>query len=225
MENKIVPSEASSRHGLVGPADLWEAKRRFQINFLLGVGLKPNHKLLDFGCGTLRGGLPLIDYLEPDNYYGLDVRIETLKEACNELEESGLENKRPTLIHSNNPSLLTFTGGFDFIWAFSVLIHLADTKLEEFLSFATRNLKPDGKIFANVVYGEKSDGCWRIFPLVARPQTFYQYTFLKYGLKICDMGALREFGHVARPRPLAQELSQRMLEASLISDPFKSKND
>jgi len=174
-------AKRSARHSLVGPADLWEAKRRFQIEFLLGVGLKPHHRLLDFGCGTLRGGLPLIDYLEPGNYYGLDVRIETLKEACNELEESGLENKRPTLIHSNNPSSLTFTGGFDFIWAFSVLIHLADTKLEEFLSFAARNLKPDGKIFANVVYGEKSDGCWRIFPTIARSQSFYQIPFLSMG--------------------------------------------
>jgi cyclopropane fatty-acyl-phospholipid synthase-like methyltransferase len=114
MENKIVPREASSRHGLVGTADLWEAKRRFQMNFLQEVGLKPNHKLLDFGCGTLRGGLPLIEYLEPGNYYGLDVRLETLKEACNELEEYGLEQKMPTLLHCHNLSSLTFIGGFDF---------------------------------------------------------------------------------------------------------------
>jgi hypothetical protein len=60
-----------------------------------------------------------------------------------------------------------------------VLIHLNNAKLEDFLSFAARNLTPDGKNFANVVYGQKSDGCWRIFPLVARPQTFYQNTFLK----------------------------------------------
>lgn len=216
MENKIVLPEASSRHGLVGPADLWEAKRRFQMDFLRGVGLQPHHKLLDFGCGTLRGGLPLIDYLEPGNYYGLDVRLETLKEACSELEESGLDQKMPNLMHCQNLSSLTFTGGFDYIWVFAVLIHLSDSKLEDFLSFAARNLAPNGKIFANVVYGDQSDGRWRNFPLVARPQTFYQNTFLKHGLKTCDMGALREFGHVARPRPLDQELSQRMLEASLI---------
>lgn len=220
MENKIVLPEASSRHGLVGPADFWEAKRRFQMDFLLGVGLKPHHKLLDFGCGTLRGGLPLIDYLESGNYYGLDVRLETLKEACNELEESQLEQKMPTLMHCHNLSSLTFTGGFDYVWAFSVLIHLSDRKLGDFLSFAARNLAPDGKIFANVVYGDEADGRWRNFPLVARPQVFYQNTFLEHGLKICDMGTLREFGHVARPRPLDQELSQRMLEASLIPEPF-----
>lgn len=189
------------------------------MDFLREVGLKPHHKLLDFGCGTLRGGLPLIDYLEPGNYYGLDVRLETLKEACNELEESGLDQKMPTLMHCHNLSSLTFTGGFDYIWVFAVLIHLSDSKLGEFLSFAVRNLAPDGKIFANVVYGDQSDGRWRNFPLVARPQAFYQNTFLKHGLKISDMGALREFGHIARPRSLEQELSQRMLEASLITEP------
>ncbi len=176
----------------------------------------PNHKLLDFGCGTLRGGLPLIDYLDPGNYYGLDVRIETLKEACNELEESGLEIKIPSLIHCDNLSSLTFNGGFNFIWAFSVLIHLTDSKVDEFLSFAVRNLAPGGKIFTNVVYGDKPDGRWRNFPTVARSHLFYKNIFLKHGLQVCDMGALREFGHIARPRPLVQELSQRMLEAHII---------
>jgi len=86
-------SQYSARHSLVGPGDLWDVKRRFQLEFLLGAGLKPHHRLLDFGCGTLRGGLPLIEYLDQGNYVGLDVRTETLKEACHELEESGLDQK------------------------------------------------------------------------------------------------------------------------------------
>jgi cyclopropane fatty-acyl-phospholipid synthase-like methyltransferase len=87
--------DKSVRHALVGPGDLWESKRRFQIEFLLKQGLLPHHRLLDFGCGTLRGGIPLIEYLNDGNYVGLDVRLETLKEACLELEESGLASKNP----------------------------------------------------------------------------------------------------------------------------------
>lgn len=218
MENKLIKPAVSSRHALVGPADLWEAKRRFQIDFLLEAGLKPHHKLLDFGCGTLRGGLPLIEYLDPGHYYGLDVRIETLKEACNELEESGMDHKKPTLIHCHDLSSLVFVGGFDFIWAFSVLIHLSDIRLEEFLSFAARNLCSEGKIYANVNYGQKPDGFGRFFPVIFRQQNFYTNTFRRHGFEINDMGPLREFGHKAHPRSEEEELSQRIVKAFFLPD-------
>jgi cyclopropane fatty-acyl-phospholipid synthase-like methyltransferase len=209
-------SQYSARHSLVGPGDLWDVKRRFQIEFLQGAGLKPHHRLLDFGCGTLRGGLPLIEYLDQGNYVGLDVRTETLKEACNELEESGLDQKTPILIHCHDLSSLNFRKGFDFIWAFSVLIHLADDKLEEMLAFAASNLSLSGKIFANVKYGDNADGYWRNFPSVARSQAFYLQTFEKHRLQVRDIGALREFGHIARPRSEKEELLQRMLEARAL---------
>ena len=209
-------SQYSARHSLVGPGDLWDVKRRFQIEFLLGAGLKPHHRLLDFGCGTLRGGLPLIEYLDQGNYVGLDVRTETLKEACHELEESGLDQKKPILIHCHDLSSINFRKRFDFIWAFSVLIHLSDTKLEELLAFAASNLSLSGKILASVNYGDSPDGHWRSFPLVVRSQAFYQRTFEKHGLRVRDIGALREFGHIARPRSEKEELLQRMLEARAL---------
>ncbi len=209
-------SAGSVRHSLVGPADLWDAKRRFQIEFLQRAGLKPHHRLLDFGCGTLRGGLPLIEYLDQGNYVGIDVRTETLKEACHELDESGLESKKPILIHCDDLSSLNFRRGFDFIWAFSVLIHLSDAKLDEMLAFAASNLSQAGKIFANVHYGDRPDGHWRNFVLVSRTHAFYQNAFEKHGLRIRDMGALREFGHIARPRSEQEELAQRMLEGHAL---------
>jgi cyclopropane fatty-acyl-phospholipid synthase-like methyltransferase len=110
-KSELMQSATARRHALVGPADLWESKRRFQKNFLLRAGLKPHHRLLDFGCGTLRGGIPIIDYLDAGNYIGLDVRTETLKEACVELEESGLDVKYPTIMHCHNLSVISFHDG------------------------------------------------------------------------------------------------------------------
>jgi hypothetical protein len=129
------------------------------------------------------------------------------------LEESGLDQKNPILIHCHDLSSLNFRKGFDFIWAFSVLVHLADDKLEEMLAFAASNLSLSGKIFANVNYGDNADGHWRNFPFVVRSQTFYQRTFEKHGLRVRDIGSLREFGHIARPRSEKKELLQRILEA------------
>ena len=44
-------------------------------------GLKPEHKLLDVGCGPLRGGIKFINYLEPGNYYGVDKRADVIDES------------------------------------------------------------------------------------------------------------------------------------------------
>ena len=52
------------RASLVGPPKLWQSKRDCQIKFLLEHGLKQDHYLLDLGCGVLRGGIPIINYLE-----------------------------------------------------------------------------------------------------------------------------------------------------------------
>jgi hypothetical protein len=37
--------------------------------------------LVDLGCGTLRGGIPIIEYLDADSYIGVDVREEAIEEA------------------------------------------------------------------------------------------------------------------------------------------------
>jgi cyclopropane fatty-acyl-phospholipid synthase-like methyltransferase len=210
-ETEMMQSAAARRHALVGPADLWESKRIFQKDFLLKAGLKPHHKLLDFGCGTLRGGIPLINYLDAGNYIGLDVRTETLKEACLEIEESGLDIKRPTIIHCHNPSIISFSDGVSFIWAFSVLIHLSDEKLDQFLEFASRSLSPAGIIYANVFFGNRPDGKWRNFSLVRRTHDFYKSRCYDYGLAIEDIGPLRNFGHISHEKTQEEVDSHRML--------------
>src|ERR1017187_3496889 len=56
----------------------FDEHRRFQIALLKERGLVPSHRLLEIGCGPLTGGIPIIDFLEPDNYVGVDVRSSVL---------------------------------------------------------------------------------------------------------------------------------------------------
>lgn len=69
------------------PPGQWRQKRNLQRSFLLASGLQPSHQLLDIGCGTLRGGIPLIDYLEKGNYVGLEPRKKALDEALRFVQE------------------------------------------------------------------------------------------------------------------------------------------
>ena len=140
-------------------------------------------------------------------------RTETLNEACLELQESGLDQKNPTIIHCHDLSILSLSKSIDFIWAFSVLIHLSDHSLDEMLAFSARSLSPTGKLLANVHNGNQPDRHWRNFPVVSRSPEFYRQAFAKHGLRVADIGSLRDYGHVARPKSEAEELLQRILEA------------
>lgn len=51
----------------------WEALGKLQFDYLVANGLKPGHRLLDIGCGTLRGGRHFIRYLAPGGYTGIDI--------------------------------------------------------------------------------------------------------------------------------------------------------
>jgi hypothetical protein len=57
---------------------LWDEIGRLQFDFLLRQGLRPHDVLLDVGCGSLRGGVHLIRYLEPRHYLEIDKRIELI---------------------------------------------------------------------------------------------------------------------------------------------------
>lgn len=190
------PAEALRRHSLVGPANLWELKRNFQVSFLRRSGLEPEHFLLDLGCGTLRGGIPLIELLHPGHYFGIDKRAEVLVEAQQELRDHHLEHKHPTLLHSPEISQVLIDRKFDYIWSFSVLIHLTDEILADVLGFVKQQLAPDGVFYANVIFGDRnSEHVWREFPVVQRPLEFYQHTCSSKGLSVFDMGSLEDFGH------------------------------
>lgn len=186
---------AERRHGLVGRTDLWPMKRAFQIDFLRRQGLQPGHKVLDIGCGSLRGGAALIAYLEPDGYNGIDVRESVLAEARQELLREKLLAKRPELTLATDMKELELQRRFDVLWAFSVLFHLADPILDACFSMAARHLQRDGIFYANVIAGEGPSGEWQGFPVAPRTLEAYQALALRHGLHMRVVGTLAELGH------------------------------
>ena len=204
----------AKRHGLVGPQDLWKAKRQFQIDFLLRMGLKRDDRLLDFGCGTLRGGIPLIGYLHAGRYLGVDVGSAVLAEARLELEESGLLDKEAELVHCDRLDRLQLGRRFSVAWAFQVLIHVPDDSLDDTIAAIARHLEPEGVFYATVNLGDQPEGSWKGFPVVHRSASFYQETFRRQGLKVVDLGSLPDFGHVHPRTSLEAQSRQRMLRAT-----------
>ncbi len=186
------------RHALIGPGKLWEAKRKWQIAFLRDHGLTPSDTFLDVGCGTLRGGIPIIEMLDRGHYTGIEIRSHILDEAKAELALHPLAvSKEPRLILSEGFPTLGRLGPFDWAWGYSVLIHMTDEIVEECLRFVGRELSETGVFCANVNIGDPSrDRRTRAgFPVVSRPHEFYADLAHAAGLATVDLGTLRSLGH------------------------------
>ena len=194
------------RHTLVVSPELYKKSRDFQIKFLKDMGLLPEDYLLDIGCGTLVGGIPIISYLEKCHYYGIEKRPDVLEEARKELLASKLTHKMPVLL-SEDISSVNLDKKFNFMWAYAVLIHLKNEILEDCFAFVSSHLSKQGKFYANVNIGNKKDDSWKGFPVVWRTLDFYKKVGSSYGLIVQDIGSRQEFG-------LAYPDNQRMLEIS-----------
>jgi len=132
--------------GFVG--GLWEEVGYLQLEFLIKSGLTPNHKFLDIGCGSLRGGVHFIKYLQEGNYYGLDINNSLIEAGKKEAEEAGLLQKKPNLIVDDKFSFDKFNSKFEFMISVSVFTHLPMNIIVQCLNKARESLAPNGVYFA-----------------------------------------------------------------------------
>jgi cyclopropane fatty-acyl-phospholipid synthase-like methyltransferase len=151
---------------LVGTAAAFRQKRDFQISFLHQMGIKKTDCFLDVGCGVLRGGLPIISYLDSEKYFGVDVNNEALAVAKKEIKKSNLESKKATLFHVNGRLQdITLSKKIDIAFAFSVLFHMTDDHVKDCLQFISQSLHDSGVFYANVNLGSNEDSKWLHFPV------------------------------------------------------------
>ena len=83
-KNVIAENSGDDWHRL-GVGGMWEEIGKLQYELVVREGLLPRHKLLDVGCGSLRGGVHFIRYLDSGNYYGMD-KNEKLLSAGHDVE-------------------------------------------------------------------------------------------------------------------------------------------
>ena len=127
---------------------LWQELGQLQFNFLKQFGLQSHHKLLDLGCGSLRGGIHFIEYLDRGNYYGLDINASLIAAAKLEIKQASLEAKAPHLLVSDRFAIENFSEKFDFMLSISLFTHLPANNIIRCLTEARKSLKPQGKYFS-----------------------------------------------------------------------------
>jgi cyclopropane fatty-acyl-phospholipid synthase-like methyltransferase len=127
---------------------MWDELGPLQFDFLIEAGLKTHHKLLDIGCGCLRGGIHYIDYLNEGNYFGLDINSSLIEAGKIEVEEAGLSHKFPNLIVDDEFSSEKFGAKFDFMVSVSVFTHLPANIIVQCLKKVRESLAPEGVYYS-----------------------------------------------------------------------------
>jgi SAM-dependent methyltransferase len=126
-------------------------------DFLVANGLRPDHHLLDVGCGIGRLAVALTGYLTPQGAYdGFDIMPVAIR-WCRRISARhpnfgfrlvDLKSDRYRPSGAAAASGFTFPypdGGFDFVVLSSVFTHMLPPDMENYLGEIARVLKPGGR--------------------------------------------------------------------------------
>lgn len=128
-----------------GPVRDFERVGRLQLITFLKEGLYPDSKILDFGCGCLRGGYWLIHFLEPGCYFGIEPNRTMLEAGIENLLEPGLlETKKPRFDYNTNFDSSSFGERFDFFLARSIWTHASKSQIQQMLDSFVRDPTDNG---------------------------------------------------------------------------------
>lgn len=175
---KLKPGD---RHYLayVGPPGQYDFMGASQFNLLCTLGLREGHRLLDFGCGSLRAGRLFIPYLNPGNYFGVEPNAWLIADAIeNEIGKDQIALKKPIFNHDDSFRCVDFSDGqFDYLLAQSIFSHTGRDLMARTWKSFKRVLKPEGIAVATFMHTRGSEaefagGGW-VYPECVRyrPQT------------------------------------------------------
>jgi cyclopropane fatty-acyl-phospholipid synthase-like methyltransferase len=180
LEDSVINSKqldaGSTDHyrAYVGPPSQFDFMGATQFRLATSLGLREEHCFLDVGCGSLRAGKLMIQYLLPNRYFGLEPNSWLYEQAiANELGQEIISIKRPRFLNNRDFNVSEFNQQFSFIFAQSIFSHTslglfrsAIQKLKTFLNasgqFMFTVLSEGTPNFSSLPRAEKANG-W-IYP-------------------------------------------------------------
>jgi cyclopropane fatty-acyl-phospholipid synthase-like methyltransferase len=139
--------DAKAHRDFVG--GMWDEIGILQFNFMKKAGLQHRHRLLDIGCGALRGGVHFVRYLDVGHYFGMDINASLLEAGERELAEVQLTGREPHLLCDDHFSVDRFNTTFDAVLAVSVFTHLPMNHIIRCLCEVAKVLGAQARFYAS----------------------------------------------------------------------------
>lgn len=128
---------------------------KLQFDFLRQKGLEESDVLLDLGCGVLRGGRYYIKYLDNNNYIGMDISEQAIKQGKDLIDDELLHRKDPIFLINNDLTFKEINKDVDFIIAQSVFSHLPEDDIKECFENVSDILAENGVFYATFLSDEE----------------------------------------------------------------------
>lgn len=190
---------------------MWDAVGSLQFEYMKAAGLQPGHRLLDMGCGALRGGVHFVRYLDPGHYCGMDINASLLDAGRRELEAAGLMEKGAQLLADDGFAAHRFGQRFDAAIAVSLFTHLPLNHIIRCLVEVGRVLAPGACFYAS--YFDAPGPAW-LEPVRHTPGdivTRFDADPFHYALAEMEWAASEAGLQVVAGTPWAHPRDQRML--------------
>lgn len=153
-KNKLVPNKGDI---FIGSGDFAEQGKHLFSLLKEYAFIKPDHAVLDIGCGIGRVAVPLTQYLtKSGRYEGFDVVKKGISWCEKHIAKDFLNFRfqyvslHNDLYHLTDKKAENFTfpypdNSFDTVFLFSVFTHMQPLEVENYLNEIYRVLKPNGK--------------------------------------------------------------------------------
>jgi len=151
-----------------GPPRDFASVGRLQLEMMLHEGLWPQARVLDVGCGCLRGGYWLMHFLDPACYFGIEPNTEMLQAGLEVIVEPEiLARAAPAFSDNDRFDFSEFGVAFDFVLARSVWTHASFAQIETMLdSFVATS--PGGVFLASYLPADRVPALPARLPELAR---------------------------------------------------------
>ncbi len=170
--------------GGVGPTGMYDIIGAQQFCVMVRLGLRESDTLLDFGCGSFRGGRLFIPYLGIGNYYGVEPNQELVKSGIeHEVSYGMIQLKKPHLYCFDDFEITSIGVKFDYILAQSILSHAGVDVFEKIIREASESLQKGGVFAATYFDGAQTNRRgWLGHGIATYPFGFVKSMAVKYGM-------------------------------------------
>jgi SAM-dependent methyltransferase len=114
------------------------------VAFMLDLGLTADHRVVDYGCGSLRVGRLLIPRLAAGHYTGLDVTNRFYRAGLAAIDGQMLADKRPRVRTISSAAIAEMEmAPPDFLLCFAVVQHVPQSELDDMFRNILRLIGPN----------------------------------------------------------------------------------